>query len=111
MSFPIQTLVVNPVGEEKHTVGPLDAQVRLVNTDGTDFSAGSRAYELQAAGEDTLGAVKRFAPEQTLGNVDDNIAKQPQLLRPRTNTTNSSRPSTHWRNSSTTLSPASRPLE
>ena len=42
MSFPIQTLVVNPVGEEKHTVGPLDAQVRLVNTDGTDFSAGSR---------------------------------------------------------------------
>ena len=53
MSFPIQTLVVNPVGEEKHTVGPLDAQVRLVNTDGTDFSAGSRAYELQAAGEDT----------------------------------------------------------
>ncbi|MFR2983457.1 MAG: Gp19/Gp15/Gp42 family protein [Bifidobacterium pseudocatenulatum] len=49
--------------------------MRLVNTDGTDFSAGSRAYELQAAGEDTLGAVKRFAPEQTLGNVDDNIAK------------------------------------
>lgn len=75
MSFPIQTLVVNPVGEEKHTVGPLDAQVRLVNTDGTDFSAGSRAYELPEAGEDTLGAVKRFAPEQTLGNVDDNIAK------------------------------------
>lgn len=75
MSFPIQTLVINPAGEEKHTVGPLDAQVRLVNTDGTDFSAGSRAYELQAAGKDTLGGIKQFAPEQTIGNVDGNIVK------------------------------------
>ena len=50
MSFPIQTLVINPAGEEKHTVGPLDAQVRLVNTDGTAFSAGSGAYELAASG-------------------------------------------------------------
>ena len=52
MSFPIQTLVINPAGEEKHTVGPLDAQVRLVNTDGTAFSAGSGAYELPEAGKD-----------------------------------------------------------
>lgn len=37
MSFPIQTLVINPAGDEKHTVGPLDAQVRLVNQDGTAF--------------------------------------------------------------------------
>lgn len=75
MSFPIQTLVVNPAGEEKHTVGPLDAQVRLVNTDGTAFSAGSRAYELPAAGEDTLGGIKQYAPEQAIGNVDSNIAE------------------------------------
>lgn len=74
MSFPIQTLVINPAGEEKHTIGPLDAQVRLVNTDGTAFSAGSGAYELPEAGKDTLGGIKQFAPEQTLGNVD-NIAK------------------------------------
>lgn len=53
MSFPIQTLVVNPSGKKKHTIGPLDAQVSLVNKDGTDFSAGSSAYELPAAGEDT----------------------------------------------------------
>ena len=75
MSFPIQTLVINPAGEEKHTVGPLDAQVRLVNTDGTAFSAGSGAYELQEAGKDTLGGIKQFAPEQTIGNVDGNIVK------------------------------------
>ena len=50
MSFPIQTLVVNPSGKKKHTIGPLDAQVSLVNKDGTDFSAGSSAYELPAAG-------------------------------------------------------------
>lgn len=60
MSFPIQTLVINPAGEEKHTVGPLDAQVRLVNTDGTAFSAGSGAYELPEAGKDTLGGIKQF---------------------------------------------------
>ena len=75
MSFPIQTLVINPAGEEKHTVGPLDAQVRLVNTDGTAFSAGSGAYELPEAGKDTLGGIKQFAPEQTIGNVDGNIVK------------------------------------
>jgi hypothetical protein len=75
MSFPIQTLVINPAGEEKHTVGPLDAQVRLVNTDGTAFSAGSSAYELPAAGEDTLGGIKQYAPEQAIGNVDSNIAE------------------------------------
>lgn len=40
MSFPIQTLVVNEA-DKKHTVGPLDAQVRLVNPDGTPFSTGS----------------------------------------------------------------------
>ncbi|MBF9694108.1 hypothetical protein [Bifidobacterium dentium] len=40
MSFPIQTLVVNEA-EEKHTIGPLDAQVRLVNPDGTPFATGS----------------------------------------------------------------------
>ena len=50
MSFPIQTLVVNPSGKKKHTIGPLDAQVSLVNKDGTVFSAGSSAYELPAAG-------------------------------------------------------------
>lgn len=75
MSFPIQTLVINPAGEEKHTVGPLDAQVSLVNKDGTDFSAGSSAYELPAAGEDTLGGIKQYAPEQAIGNVDSNIAE------------------------------------
>lgn len=32
MSFPIQTLVVNKA-DKKHTIGPLDAQVRLVNPD------------------------------------------------------------------------------
>lgn len=75
MSFPIQTLVVNPSGKKKHTIGPLDAQVRLVNTDGTAFSAGSSAYELPAAGEDTLGGIKQYAPEQAIGNVDSNIAE------------------------------------
>ena len=75
MSFPIQTLVVNPSGKKKHTIGPLDAQVSLVNKDGTDFSAGSSAYELPAAGEDTLGGIKQYAPEQTIGNVDSNIAE------------------------------------
>ena len=74
MSFPIQTLVVNPSGKKKHTIGPLDAQVSLVNKDGTDFSAGSSAYEL-AAGEDTLGGIKQYAPEQAIGNVDSNIAE------------------------------------
>lgn len=75
MSFPIQTLVVNPSGKKKHAIGPLDAQVSLVNKDGTDFSAGSSAYELPAAGEDTLGGIKQYAPEQTIGNVDGNIVK------------------------------------
>lgn len=75
MSFPIQTLVVNPSGKKKHTIGPLDAQVSLVNKDGTDFSAGSSAYELPAAGEDTLGGIKQYAPEQAIGNVDSNIAE------------------------------------
>ena len=74
MSFPIQTLVVNPSGKKKHTIGPLDAQVSLVNKDGTDFSAGSSAYELPA-GEDTLGGIKQYAPEQAIGNVDSNIAE------------------------------------
>ncbi len=75
MSFPIQTLVVNPSGKKKHTIGPLDAQVSLVNKDGTDFSAGSGAYELPEAGKDTLGGIKQFAPEETIGNVDGNIVK------------------------------------
>ena len=75
MSFPIQTLVVNPSGKKKHAIGPLDAQVSLVNKDGTDFSAGSSAYELPAAGEDTLGRIKQYAPEQAIGNVDSNIAE------------------------------------
>ena len=43
MSFPIQTLVVNPSGKKKHTIGPLDAQVSLVNKDGTDFSDSNSA--------------------------------------------------------------------
>lgn len=75
MSFPIQTLVVNPSGKKKHAIGPLDAQVSLVNKDGTDFSAGSSAYELPEAGEDTLGGIKQYAPEQAIGNVDGNIAE------------------------------------
>ena len=48
MSFPIQTLVVNPSGKKKHTIGPLDAQVSLVNKDGTDFSADSNSAEAAA---------------------------------------------------------------
>ena len=75
MSFPIQTLVVNPTGKKKHKIGPLDAQVSLVNKDGTDFTAGSSAYELPAAGKDTLGGIKQYAPEQTIGNVDSNVAQ------------------------------------
>lgn len=75
MSFPIQTLVVNPAGEKRHTVGPLDAQVRLVNADGTAFPAGSGAYELPEAGRDTLGGIRQFTPERTIGNVDGNIVK------------------------------------
>lgn len=67
--------MVNPSGKKKHTIGPLDAQVSLVNKDGTDFSAGSGAYELPEAGEDTLGGIKQFAPEQAIGNVDSNIAE------------------------------------
>ena len=70
MSFPIQTLVVNPSGKKKHAIGPLDAQVSLVSKDGTDFSAGSSAYELPA-----LGGIKQYAPEQAIGNVDSNIAE------------------------------------
>ena len=69
MSFPIQTLVINPAGEEKHTVGPLDAQVRLVNTDGTAFSAGSGAYELPEAGKDTLGGITQM--NQTTGSFSE----------------------------------------
>lgn len=38
MSFPIQTLVVNPTGKKKHRIGPLDAQVSLVNKDGSAFT-------------------------------------------------------------------------
>ena len=75
MSFPIQTLVVNPSGKKKHANGPMDAQVSRDNKDVRDFSAGSRAYELPAAGENTLGGIKQYAPEQAIGNVDSNIAE------------------------------------
>lgn len=73
MAFPVQTLVVNKPNEKKHEIGPLDAQVRLINTDGTAFS-GSSAYELPAAGKDTLGGIKQYTPEQTIGNVNADVA-------------------------------------
>lgn len=57
MSFPIQTLVINPAGNEKHTVGPLDAQVRLVNQDGTAFpGTGQHAFN------------------EMIGNANSNVA-------------------------------------
>lgn len=40
-----------------------------------DIAAGSSAYELPAAGKDTLGGVKQYVPEQTIGNVESNIAQ------------------------------------
>ncbi len=83
--------------------------MRLVNTDGTAFSAGSGAYELPEAGKDTLGGIKQFAPEQTIGNVDGNIVKAAAAAPTKDESTSSSRLSILWRNSSMTLSPASRP--
>lgn len=65
MSFPIQTLVVNKA-DKKHTIGPLDAQVRLVNPDGTPFATGSAdtvsdkltAGGVEAVTGDTIADVK-----------------------------------------------------
>ena len=63
MSFPIQTLVVNPAGEGKHTVGPLDAQVRLVNTDGTAFQ-GTERHTFREA----IGSINSEVAETTAAN-------------------------------------------
>ena len=75
MSFPHPDACDQPCRRGKAHCRPVGAQVRLVNTDGTAFSAGSGAYELPEAGKDTLGGIKQFAPEQTIGNVDGNIVK------------------------------------
>ena len=63
MSFPIQTLVVNPAGEGKHTVGPLDAQVRLVNTDGPAFQGPERHTFREA-----IGSINSEVAETTAAN-------------------------------------------
>ena len=57
MSFPIQTIVVNPTGKKKHKIGPLDAQVSLVNKDGTAFTG----FDQHTFGE-------------TIGNASTNMA-------------------------------------
>ncbi len=69
MSFPIQTLVVNKA-DKKHTIGPLDAQVRLVNPDGTPFEA-------DAVPEPTTsrrGGVLKQSTEAALDSTADNEA-------------------------------------
>ena len=69
MSFPIHTLVVNKA-DKKHTIGPLDAQVRLVNPDGTPFAAG-------AVSEPTTsqrGGVLKQSAEADLNSTADNAA-------------------------------------
>lgn len=55
MGIPIQTLVVNKPSGKKHRIGPLDGQIRLVDPDGTAFTAGTPVMPTQEP-EETLAA-------------------------------------------------------
>lgn len=56
MGYPVQTLVVQKPGKKKKP-GPLDAPVRLVNPDGTPFTAGgdSAITSVQVTVDDNTG--------------------------------------------------------
>lgn len=70
MGYPVQTLVVQKPGKKKKP-GPLDAPVRLVNPDGTPFTAGgdSAITSVQVTVDDNTGT-----PSCT-GSVQDGVLK------------------------------------
>lgn len=70
MGYPVQTLVVQKPGKKKKP-GPLDAPVRLVNPDGTPFTAGgdSAITSVQVTVDDNTGT-----PSCT-GSVADGVLK------------------------------------